>query len=113
VNCYQRVARLLNAVARCALWVLLAAISSGSVLAQDAGEKSDGPTIRARNAFYEVRRTPPDQYLNCLYRDQIKLLCPSGVEFVSVEKHYRTRDYDLLVISMGDLDRVSGGMTGS
>ena len=83
--------------------MLIAAISSGPALAEVGGEKPEGPSIMAGSVIYKVSRTPPDDFLNCLYRDQIKLLCPPDVEFVSVEKQYKTKDYDLLVASMGHL----------
>jgi hypothetical protein len=94
--------RILNAVAHCALYALLAAISSGHSLAQGDGESPNRYSVYSRNAFYEVLESPSEEGRKCLYRDQTQLLCP-GTAFIAFEKHYKTKDYDLLVISMGEL----------
>jgi hypothetical protein len=90
----------------------LGGISSGPVLTQE-GEEPDRYTAMARGAFYEVEEdranhgkgddTIPSK---CVYRNKEKFLCPD-TERIAFEKHYRTRDYDFLVIS----DSFSGSGT--
>jgi hypothetical protein len=94
--------RLVDRVAGSTLWLLLAAISPLPALAQDSGEEPERSTARARDADYTVSKGTSDQELKCLYRNEIKLLCPDA-EFIAFEKHYRVKDYDLIVISMGYL----------
>lgn len=193
MKCYQRGVRILNAAARCALWVLIAAISLGPALAEEGpaapapalignavfpsaidpkyvnedpprarlhtcvdqynsnksandngglkwiqkgggywsqcskrlgglspepsasrernhgpleGEKTEGDSILARSATYTIKRfrSTEDNETNdgvqCLYRDQEKLLCPVA-DWIRFDNHYRTKGYDLLVISTG------------
>jgi hypothetical protein len=100
-NCCEQGARTVNAAARGVACALLAAISSGAAFAQDEGESPERYNLMVREAYYEVRQAPSDEGGKCLYREQAKLLCP-GTGFIAFEKHYRTKDYDLLVISMGE-----------
>jgi hypothetical protein len=67
------------------------------------GDEPEGSSIEARSASYYViadETKEPYEY-KCLYRNYDKLLCPSA-EKIAFEKHYRTKDYDFLVISTGD-----------
>jgi hypothetical protein len=82
----------------------LGGISSSPVLTQD-GEEPDRYTAMARGAFYEVGEDPANQGKaddiipsKCVYRNKEKFLCPD-TERIAFERHYRTRDYDFLVIS--------------
>ncbi|MDN5006160.1 hypothetical protein ACFQZO_35515 [Bradyrhizobium sp. GCM10027634] len=86
------------------LYLLVNLLLIAPALAQNADQNSESPGgITARGANYEVVRSGPDDHLNCLYRDKVKLLCPEGVEFVSIEQHHKLRDYDLIIVSMGQL----------
>ncbi|MBR1296630.1 hypothetical protein [Bradyrhizobium sp. AUGA SZCCT0042] len=58
-------------------------------------------TFTFRGSQYAVPRDPSTEHFNCLYRNQKKLLC-SG-EFITIEKHVVTKDYDLIVLSTGEL----------
>ncbi|MEY9286995.1 hypothetical protein ABH977_008376 [Bradyrhizobium ottawaense] len=66
------------------------------------GEEAEGSSIMARNAHYwvEVDETIDPYEYKCLYRNQDKLLCPRA-EKIEFQKHYRTKDYDFLLISTG------------
>jgi hypothetical protein len=92
---------ILNAAATGALCALLATISSGPALAQYNIDISERDTITARKAHYSISPNPSKEFSKCLYRDQIKLLC--FVEFIGFRKLLKTKDYDLIAISMGQL----------
>lgn len=81
---------------------LLGGMSFATPLARE-GEQPEGSSIMARGASYTVEEDEaneqPYQY-KCLYRNQNKLLCPRA-EKIEFEKHYRTKNYDFLVISTG------------
>jgi hypothetical protein len=94
-------ARTLNAVAGAALSVLLAAISSSPAVAQYDTDNSERYTVRARRALYTVLDDPSKEYLKCLYRNRIKLLCATEGDFIAFEKHVKIKDYDLIVLSTG------------
>src|SRR5262245_24470648 len=102
VRGHRRAAQSFNGVGHCALSILLALTLSGPAFSRDDGEPPDRDAIEARRAFYEVLKSPSEEYGKCLYRDHASLLCP-GTEVIAFEKHYRTKDYDLIVISMGAL----------
>jgi hypothetical protein len=71
------------------------------------GEVPEGDKIMARSVTYTIqkfRSTDADeaaQSLECLYRNQERRLCPA-TDWIRFDKHYRTKDYDLLVISTGN-----------
>ncbi len=56
---------------------------------------------RFAHARYTILPNPSKEFLNCLYRDNIELLCPEGAEIISFDKVVKIKDYDLIVISFG------------
>jgi len=95
-------ASLLNAAATGVFSALFAAISFGPVLSQDVSERN---RITARGSHYTVVKDPSkkDGYLKCVYRNEKEFLCPGAAEFIAFEKHIKTKDYDLIVLSTGQL----------
>ncbi|MBR0792157.1 hypothetical protein JQ631_23990 [Bradyrhizobium manausense] len=90
-----------TAFLRRTLWVLPAASLSCPAIAQGDGASPTRYHVNSRTATYEVLESPSEGGGKCLYRDQTQLLCP-GTAFIAFEKHYRTKDYDLILISMGE-----------
>jgi hypothetical protein len=92
----------LNAAATGAFCALFAAISFGPVLSQDVSERY---RITARGSHYTVVKDPSKKegYLKCVYRNEEEFLCPGAAEFIAFEKHIKTKDYDLIVLSTGQL----------
>ena len=41
---------------------------------------------RFAHARYTILPNPSKEFLNCLYRDNIELLCPEGAEIISFDK---------------------------
>ncbi|MBR1151205.1 hypothetical protein [Bradyrhizobium sp. JYMT SZCCT0428] len=82
--------------------ILMALTSFGPASSRDAGKTVDRDSVVARNVRYEVRESPSEKGHKCLYRDERQMLCP-GTAFIAFEKHHKTRNYDLIVISMGEL----------
>jgi hypothetical protein len=84
----------------------LPGISSGPAPLVREGEESEGTNIMARSAIYTIQKAPsaeanePNEHHECLYRNQEKLLCPA-TDWIEFKKHYRTKDYDLLVVRTG------------
>lgn len=83
--------------------LVLAAILPASLLAQNSIDLSNRKNITVRNAVYSISENPSKEFLKCLYRNQVKLLCPPGAEFISFEKIAKTKDYDIVVLSTGGL----------
>src|SRR5713101_4479071 len=95
-------APILSAAAGAALLILLPAISYGPALALDVPERDH---LTARGSHYEVLKnsSKENDYLKCVYRNEKEFLCPGAAEFIAFEKHIKTKDYDLIVLSTGQL----------
>ncbi|MGY3472738.1 hypothetical protein [Bradyrhizobium ottawaense] len=70
-------------------------------------EAPAGDRIMARGVTYTIQKfrsteaNAVDESVECLYRNQERLLCPT-TDWIRFDKHYRTKDFDLLVIFTGN-----------
>lgn len=70
------------------------------------GGAPEGDRVTARSVTYTIRKfrsteaNALDESLACLCRNEGRLLCPA-TDWISFDKHYQTKGYDVLVIFTG------------